>query len=295
MLSSFKILRKKRHLGGIHFLLGLLVLGLVACHPGKRVQNPENKPTQPTAAVRPPTPQPKPIPTEAAKTAAEAVEKGINFLSHSAWEFEYVYLYTYLQPQYNWPNLPAQARTAYVRDSLQRKGDQMALVTLHEMDLFGRLLDPQYRINATLLASAEELDSVTVPALYCDVFQLDTAQYFPILRGEAGAGGYRATHALLCYVWMKENGCLGVAAAGRLDAQIILPNVQMIRDAPNYWSDLNIEAAALLRAAKQPFPDNWIAGIVQAQRPDGGWSTFPNGDKSETHPTILALWFLAGL
>ncbi len=266
----------------------LLVLGTWNCHSRKPVKAEVQLDPQKIIV------SPKPLPATAT-TATEAVAKGIDYLRTAPWGMEHVYLYTYLQSQFAWPDIPAQARTIYVRDSLTRKGDAQALVVLHEMDLFGRLLDPQYRISAAQLESAEELDSVTVPALYCDVFPLDTAIYFPILRGELSASGYRSTHALLCYVWIKANECLDAATLGRWRGPMARPNLEMIHKAPNYWSDLNIEAAALIRAAGEPYPEDWVTGVVNAQRKDGGWSIFPDGDRSDPHATILALWFLGGL
>jgi hypothetical protein len=268
--------------------VSLLVLGAWSCHSRKPTKtNGQSDPQQTNTSVRP-------LPS-ATTSAKEAVAKGIDYLRTAPWGMEHVYLYSYLQLQFAWPDIPAQAHTTFVRDSLSRKGDAQALVVLHEMDLFGRLLDPQYRISAAQLASAEELDSVTVPALYCDVFPLDTAVYFPILRGELSASGYRSTHALLCYVWMKANGCLDAATLGKWRAQMVRPNLDMIRQSPGYWSDLNIEAAALIRAAGESYPEDWVAGIVKAQRSDGGWPIFPDGDRSDPHATILALWFLGGL
>lgn len=279
---------------GHYWVVAIWVIAIAACHPSRRTQPPVTT-VPPTAAVTvPPVPATitPPAQTTASKTAAEAVQQGIAFLGRAAWEMEFVYLYTHLQPQFHWPDLPAQARTAHVRDSLRRKGDPPALTILHEMDLFGRLIDPQYRITAAQMATIQELDSMTVPALYCDAFPVDSARFFPLLRREAQRGGYQATHALLCYVWLQEKGCLSPVALARLRDHVVAPAQQLLLGGHG-WTDLTLEGAALVKAAGQPSPADWVAGVVAAQRPDGGWSTYGTGDASTTHATILALWFLA--
>lgn len=267
--------------------LGLLwLLMMAACHPSKQTNQPKVVDASSTPTVTPEVKGQMP-------SHSEAVAKGLAFLGRCSWEMQFIYLYTYLQPKFHWADLPAQSHTSQVRDSLQRAGDANAKNILHEMTLFDRLLDPQYRITQTQMRSAEELDSVTIHALYCDVFAIDTAAYFPILRSESNASGYRCTHALLCYVWMKENGCFSAGILSKLLAYMLPLNQAIILQTPNYWSDLNIETAALLQAAGTKIPEDWIQGVIAAQRPDGGWGKYPNMGTSDSHATILALWLLA--
>ncbi len=277
---------------GMLFLLTILF----GCHPSKQSQKTETATTATATEAKLPTstlPTDAPLP-EKSVTAADAEQRGTAYLSRVAWSMESTYLYTYLQPQFGWPDIPAQARTPMVRDSLKRRDDANARTILHEMALFERLLDPQARITAAQLSTAEETDSITVPALYCDQFPIDTAVFFPVLRGESAASGYRATHALLCLVWLQKYRCFPPATLSGLHKNITQSVRGIVLSTPDYWSDLNLEAAALLRAAGESIPKDWVRGVVAAQKPDGGWGIFPTDARSDAHATILALWLLGG-
>ncbi|MBL0015787.1 MAG: hypothetical protein IPP17_04940 [Bacteroidetes bacterium] len=225
------------------------------------------------------------------RTKAEAIAAGLDFLNKSRWEWDIVYLYSYLQPKFGWADLPMQAQNKAMSDSLRRIGDPPALRILEQMELFQRLIDPAFRIERDRLQNAEEEDVFTLVALYCDVLKPDSATYFPVLRREMAAGDYRLTHGLLACNWLEEQGCFTVAELGTLKRELVQRNAELAKRIPE-WIDLRIEAAALLAAAGATTPEEWVSTLIAAQQPDGGWQKDRYQSVSGAHPTILALWFL---
>ena len=223
-----------------------------------------------------------------AKTAEEATGYGISYLSEAKWEFDFVYLYSYLQPKFGWRNLPAQAQTLSIQDSLRNAGSNSQV---QEFKLFQRLIDPQFVLVPEDYDRAKDVDAITVPALYCDRYPLDTATYFPVLRTQSDAGNYAASHALLAFIWAEEKHCLSRSNAPKLYAQIIAANEALLGERP-IWTDLQLEAAALLSAAGKTLPDEWKKEVIALQNADGGWSDSMKGTQSDSHATILAMWFL---
>lgn len=225
------------------------------------------------------------------RTKAEAIAAGLDFLNKSRWEWDIVYLYSYLQPKFGWADLPMQAQNKAMSDSLRRIGDPPAMRILEQMNLFQRLIDPAFRIERDRLQNAEEEDVFTLVALYCDVLKPDSATYFPVLRREMAAGDYRLTHGLLACNWLEEQGCFTVADLGTLKRELVQRNAELAKRIPE-WIDLRIEAAALLAAAGATTPEEWVSELIAAQQPDGGWRKDRYQSVSGAHPTILALWFL---
>lgn len=269
------------YISWITYLSLALWLWMAGCHPARPVQDGPS-PAATDATATPPQSNAK----------DQAIARGIDYLRAAGWEFDFVYLYSYLQPRYGWPDLPAQAEHTRIADSLRGSVDARALDLLNQMALFERLRNPDARLPEEVMAHAREVDRVTVPALYCDHYPLDTARYFPILRQEMTAGNYRLTHALLAYLWLEERQCFPNQASNGLRDALVAANHALVVRFP-VWLDLNIEAAALLQAVGEATPDAWIQGVIDAQQRDGGWLHGPTYDASNTHTTLLALWLLA--
>jgi hypothetical protein len=271
-----------------------LLATLAACHPRKQVQTTVQPRVQPATGIPSETTastQPPPLPPST-RTRAEAIAAGIAFLQKARWELDFVYLYSYLQPKYHWPALPAQEDNVRIADSLRAAGTDPALRILDQMTLFERLRNPAYVLDRNKMAAGQEEDAITVPALYCDAYPLDSAAYFPKLRAEMAAGDYRLTHALLAVLWLQEHKCFAARDLHDLRAGLVAGCNTIIARFPS-WMDLNIEAAALLQACGERISQNWIDGVIAAQQPDGGWLDIPQHTASNTHTTILALWLLA--
>lgn len=227
---------------------------------------------------------------EREKTADEALGYAVNFLSKSKWEFDFVYLYSYLQSKWHWRKIPAQDETQHVKDSLALVPNNSQF---QEMRLFHRLLEPDFVLSANEFSQARELDGLTVPALYCDHFPVDTLSYFPILRASAEKGNYEASHALLAFIWAVEKGCIPLDEKKNSLKEVFDANYEILGDRP-IWTDLQLEAAALLTAAGERLNPAWVMEVISAQNEDGGWPDYMKGNQSDTHATILAMWFLAG-
>lgn len=271
--------------------IALLICGLLSsvsgCHP--------RKPKPPVFSVESsvkPTDPPKPT-QSGPKTREQAIAAGIDYLSRCRWELDFVYLYSYLQSKNEWPRIPAQVANELIRDSLQRNGDERAMRIHAQMAMFDRLRDPSYILPREKMALAQEEDAFTVPALYCDAYPLDTAKYLPVLRQEMSYGDYRLSHALLALFWIEERNCIPATSLAPIRKQLIDGNHAIV-DRFAEWNDLRLESAALLQAAGEPIPEEWIRQVISVQQPDGGWKEFPERDNSNTHSTILALWLLSG-
>lgn len=275
------------------------VATLAACHPRRQVQAATpptvTTPTETATAVKgdaTPAVLPPALPPST-RTRAEAIAAGIQFLQKAHWELDFVYLYSYLQPKNHWPDLPAQQDNARIADSLRTAGTDPARRILAQMTLFERLRNPAFVLERSLMAAGQEEDAITVPALYCDAYAIDTASYFPRLRTEIAAGDYRLTHALLALLWLQEHKCSSPRDLAGLRSAMVQGCQAIVARFPS-WMDLNLEAAALLQAAGERIPPDWIDGVVAAQRPDGGWLDMPQHSACSTHTTILALWLLSG-
>lgn len=264
----------------------MAILVATGCHPKRAVQ--PSAPATPVHAAVTPAPAPAP----AARDAREAVARGLDYLGRAGWDLEWVYLYSHLQPRFGWPQLPAQAQTDAVRDSLQAVGGGAAEDILYAMRLFDRLVHPDGQPQFGPDEAFKDLDAITAPALYCDTPLLDSARFLPLIRRNAGIGGYQSTHALLCYLWVAERGCPAKEWLQPLRQTLLQQNYKVVAANPA-WNDVAFEAAAMLRAAGEQTPKAWVEEVVKAQRPDGGWGLRMIDGESHTHATIFALWFLA--
>jgi hypothetical protein len=266
-------------------IAAVILLAFGACKGPNKTQQPAHQPSTTATTESPTTPTPS-------KTKAQAIADGISFLSKAPWELDFVYLYSHLQPRYSWPELPAQRHNAFIKDSLRQNGDERALNILDQMIIFERLMNPAYQLPREKMASAKETDAFIAPALYCDRYPLDTATYFPILRQEVAAGGYRLSHTLLAYIWLEEKSCFPPSQLQAMRTRLVQENRAMLETMEGWW-DLKIEVAALLKAVGESLPEAWTAEIIAAQQPDGGWREKPQDQRSNTHTTILAMWYLA--
>jgi hypothetical protein len=140
-------------------------------------------------------------------------------------------------------------------------------------------------------------DRVLVTALYCDRlgFPPDFAE---VLAKGVRAGGYHATHALLAWIWIQDNGCqlpVPVAFAEELYRAV----AAILEDRPTLVNDLKLEAAAFLCLARQSarVSPGFVRHVVSIQQADGGWGRLDNADAagpdgSSWHSSLLALLLL---
>ena len=180
-------------------------------------------------------------------------------------------------------------------DALQRY-DQVLAERPEQAPLlrvFRRIADHDNQLQAEDLQKVtNELDLITVPALYCDRLGLPD-DYPATLEKAVSRGGYMLTHVLLALIWIHENGCEVQLPEGFIE-EVYHANAALINDDP-VVNDLELEAAAFLYLAGQGALVNYafVERVIAVQNDDGGWrysSDVPG--ESNWHPTILGLLLL---
>ena len=174
---------------------------------------------------------------------------------------------------------------------LAERPDAPKLRVLRRMADAGNPLQPDDWDHVTL-----PKDRVLVSAMYCDRIGLPES-FAEVLAIEADTGGYALTHALLAYMFVKDNGCPLELPAGFVDK--MYADVAAIIDSdPGTINDLKLEAAAFLCLARQSSRVNlrFVQRVIEIQNEDGGWGKPDEGagdpDGSSWHSTILALILL---
>jgi hypothetical protein len=156
------------------------------------------------------------------------------------------------------------------------------------VNMFRRMADYYYTvISAELGKVTNELDLITLPALYCDRLDLP-ANYSTLLIDGANEGGYKLTHVLLAWIWLQENGGEVELPEGFVE-QMYLNNAALI-NTDSTITDVEMEAAAFLCLAGQNdlVDAAFIDQVIAAQMSNGGW-----GETSKQwHTTVLGLLYL---
>ena len=140
-------------------------------------------------------------------------------------------------------------------------------------------------------------DRVLATALYCDRLGFPPS-YAQALANAVQAGGYPATHALLAWIWIRDNRCQLSVPDGFVEA-MFRTVAAILEDRPTVVNDLKLEAAAFLcmaREGKRVAP-LFIRQVVASQRADGGWGKLDTPDPADPdgsswHSTTLALLLL---
>ena len=162
----------------------------------------------------------------------------------------------------------------------------------------GGLVDDEALLERLVLADApppgiptdtEPTTAALADALHCDRRPVDGDR----LAALAAGGGYDTTHAALALGWMQELGC---PVPADLRGRVVDRMADELADAADEpVTDLAAEQSAMLvyLGAGDRVPAGWAGRLLEAQRPDGGWSE--GGRPSFWHMTLLAMWTLAGL
>jgi hypothetical protein len=231
-------------------------------------------------------PAPTPAPTPSA--LQPAVANAINFFEKSG-EPNDPYALLFLDVVHRRFGIAAFA------DALQRYDQIMAVHPDQAplMRLFRRIADHDNPLQySDLEAVSEDIDLVTVPALYCDQVGLPN-NYAAMLDQATRVGNYMLTHALLACIWIQENGC-EIPLSNDFIENVYRANAALIND-DQVVDDLELEAAAFLYLAGQGALVNnaFVERVIAVQNYDGGWlrSSDTPGD-SDWHTTALALLLL---
>jgi hypothetical protein len=143
-------------------------------------------------------------------------------------------------------------------------------------------------------------DRILTTALYCDRLGFPPS-FAEVLEKGVQDGGYAATHVLLAWVWLRDNGCRLAVREGFAE-DLYRANLAILEDNPATVNDLKLEAAAFLCMAGQGkrVDPRFVRHVVSIQRPDGGWGKLDAPQPAEPaqpaesswHSTILALLLL---
>jgi hypothetical protein len=154
---------------------------------------------------------------------------------------------------------------------------------------------------------ADQLDRITVPALYSDRINLPDDYMSQLteametgfiyasqsMDGSANSGCYLLTHALLATIWLQNNNG-SLQLTDDFTSTLCQMNAALIGDGSQV-NDIQLEAAAFLYQAGQGHLVNaaFVQKVIDAQFTDGGWSiTQDEPYKTDWHPSVLALMIL---
>ena len=156
------------------------------------------------------------------------------------------------------------------------------------LNMFRRMADYDAQINSVELGRVtNELDLITLPALYCDQLDLP-ANYSSLLIEGVNDGGYKLTHVLLAWIWLQENGGEVEFPEGFVE-DMYLANAALI-NTDSTITDIEMEAAAFLCLAGQNdlVDKSFMDQVIANQESDGSWG----GTSKPWHTTILGLLYL---
>ena len=156
--------------------------------------------------------------------------------------------------------------------------------------MFRRIADYDNPLqDGDLDSVTEEVDRISVPALYCNRVPL-TINYPSFLCNAAIQGDYMLTHALLACVWIQENGCELPVSDSFLE-DVYAATAKLV-NGDSYVDDLELEAAAFLYLAGQGARVNstFVDRVLEVQNHDGGWRHYSDiPGASYGHASLLGL------
>lgn len=141
-----------------------------------------------------------------------------------------------------------------------------------------------------------QTDRLLVSALYCDRLGLPES-FGDVLARAVSQGRYAATHALLAWVWIQENGCPLAVPPGFFE-DMCRAVARIIDEDPTSVNDIKLEAGAFLALAHQVHRVDlgFVRRVIACRNEDGGWGRPVEGagnpSGSSWHSTILALMIL---
>ena len=220
-----------------------------------------------------------------------AVAKGIAFLNRTR-EPHALWFMSMMHRLFGVPEF-ADALKRYDEVTATRPGEEAAVLRV-----LRRLNDANNPIQRDDWDHVKILtDQLLACALYCDRLGLPP-DFAETLDKGVKAGGYAATHVLLAWIWLHDNGCKLAVRNGFVE-DMFRAVARILEDRPTIVNDLKLEAAAFLCMARQGnrVDPRFFRHVVSIQRADGGWGKLDtpdpaNPDESSWHSTTLALLLL---
>ena len=236
------------------------------------------QPTQPT-----PTTSPDPTKENTDDKLEVAITNAINYIAQTQESYALLMLNVIYR----------QFDITEFKDTLQRYDEILSSCPQPPLKVFRRIANYNNTIDKTdLNAVVDEIDSITVRALYADQWSLPDNYPFVLINAK-DSGGYMMTHALLATIWLQENKC-NISLPDNF-IKTLYYDTAALTETGLPVTDVALEAAAFLYEADQGnlVNPNFAENVVATQNPDGGWSLSsdtPSG--SDWHPTVLALMML---
>lgn len=219
-------------------------------------------------------------------------DRAISYLDEAAFETNIVMIYNYLQQANDLPDLKSQSafddQIAYFENS----DDFNDSVNYSIIQQFWKLKDPEYKLPKYLLNAATGIDSLTLLALYCDQFSIDSTSHFSRLRRAGKSKDSETNIALLTLAFLKNNECFTPDELKSLNDYLDVQSAAMLNTPDLEWNDKSIETAAFRSEAKLDYQKAWIKEFLKVQQEDGGWKGRASNEASNSHTTIMAIWFL---
>ncbi len=219
-------------------------------------------------------------------------DRAISYLDEAAFETNIVMIYNYLQQTNDLPNLKSQSafndQIAYFENS----DDFNDSVNYSIIQQFWKLKDPEYKLPEYLLNAATGIDSLTLLALYCDQFSIDSTSHFSRLRRAGKSKDPETNIALLTLAFLKNNQCFTADELKSLNDYLDVQSAAILNTPDLEWNDKSIETAAFRSEAKLDYKKAWLKEFLKVQQEDGGWKGRSTNDESNSHTTILAIWLL---
>ncbi|MFZ9027771.1 MAG: hypothetical protein ACO2Z9_02085 [Crocinitomicaceae bacterium] len=218
--------------------------------------------------------------------------RAISYIEEAPYEINIVMIYNYLQQTNDLPDLKSQSAFDDQITYFKNSTDFNDSVNYSIIQQFWRLKDPNYKLPEQLLKSASGIDSLTLLALYCDQYAIDSTSHFSRLKKAGESKDSETNIALLTLAFLKNNNCYSLDELRSLNDYLDVQSAAILNEPELEWNDKSIETAAFRSEAKLDYQKAWLKEFLKAQQEDGGWKGRASNDASNSHTTIMAIWFL---
>lgn len=160
-----------------------------------------------------------------------------------------------------------------------------------------RLIEPDFKVERSVIKNAPPLERVALQALYCDVYPVEISLLDEMNEMiQKGMSPFLPTLGI-AYLWLRDHGCF----AGE-------PKLMLVRDAlavkfRNHLRDDGLNAYMAGQALALLFEvghgemvqEDWLATVANAQHEDGSWdlaTAVNDAGKGNGMTTAHVLWAL---
>lgn len=162
---------------------------------------------------------------------------------------------------------------------------------------YGRFLNANHTIEASVIEEASEQEKAVLKALYCDQYPMSEKdmQAFYDLADQGLT--FQLFQCANSYIWMRDKGCAKGSEKLQNTKEITAAKLRrLIMDNAVDATPEYMAVGFLYGLGKADLvQEEWIAAIANHQRPDGGWASQYQEDHSGQgmlDATVFALWAL---